>query len=82
MASENLIGVVTVTYNSESVLPDFLRCLAEQSHRDFLLFAVDNASKDNGLEILRDWGDERLRLIANENNRGVAEGNTREFVLH
>jgi GT2 family glycosyltransferase len=75
MASNDRIGVVTVTYNSAGVLPDFLRCMAAQSHRDFLLFAVDNASKDDTLRLLGEWNDERLRVIANPDNRGVAGGN-------
>jgi hypothetical protein len=75
MANEDLIGIVTVTYNSAGVLPDFLRCIAGQSYRKFLLFVVDNASSDKTLAILRDWHDERLKVVANETNHGVAEGN-------
>jgi GT2 family glycosyltransferase len=75
MAESPLIGVVTVTYNSATVLPDFLRCMAEQTYRDFLLFAVDNASKDATTQLLSECSDTRLRVIANSDNRGVAEGN-------
>lgn len=75
MANRDLIGVVTVTYNSESVLADFLSCIWQQEYREFLLFAVDNASQDHTLCILRDCKDERLRIIANQGNQGVAEGN-------
>lgn len=75
MAREDLIGVVTVTYNSAGVLPDFLRCMAEQTHRNLILFAVDNASKDDSVGILRAYTDERLRIIANPDNKGVAGGN-------
>ena len=69
------IGVVTVTYNSGQVLPDFLRCLWAQTCRNFLLLAVDNASCDSTLEVLKECSDERLIVIANPDNRGVAEGN-------
>jgi GT2 family glycosyltransferase len=75
MAREGLIGVVTVTYNSASVLLDFLRCMVEQTHQNFFLFTVDNASKDGTLRILHKCTDGRLRIIANPDNRGVAEGN-------
>lgn len=75
MAKGDLIGVVTVTYNSAAVLADFLRCVAEQTYVEFLLFAVDNASRDDTLRILRECVDGRLRIIANPDNRGVAEGN-------
>ena len=69
------IGVVTVTYNSGQVLPNFLRCLWAQTYTNFLLFAVDNASRDSTIELLKECCDERLIVIANPDNRGVAEGN-------
>jgi len=75
MANGDLIGVVTVTYNSADVLPDFLRCMAAQTHREYILFVVDNASKDHTARILRECTDERLRIVANPDNRGVAAGN-------
>jgi len=75
MVKHGRIGVVTVTYNSGTVLEDFLRCMESQTHRDFLLYVVDNASKDETLAMLRQWHDSRLRVIANEENLGVAEGN-------
>jgi len=75
MAKGDLIGVVTVTYNSGTVLQDFLRCVAQQTHRELLLYVVDNASKDETLQILSECADTRLRIIANQDNRGVAEGN-------
>lgn len=68
------IGVVTVTYNSGKVLPDFLRCLFAQTEANFLLFAVDNASTDNTIELLTACRDNRLATIANPDNRGIAEG--------
>ncbi len=69
------IGVVTVTYNSSAVLPEFLHSLEQQTHRDFRLYAVDNASRDDSLEQLRRWGDQRLFLTSNADNVGVAAGN-------
>jgi GT2 family glycosyltransferase len=74
MAKEDLIGVVTVTYNSTGVLPCFLSCMATQTHKNFLLFAVDNDSKDDSLAMLYGCGDERVRVIANPDNLGFAEG--------
>ena len=75
MARQNQIGVVTVTYNSGSVLSDFLRCMLGQTHERFILFAVDNASIDNTLQILQECSDSRLTVIANPGNDGVAKGN-------
>jgi GT2 family glycosyltransferase len=75
MVEQTLVGVVTVTFNSATVLPDFLRCMSAQSHRNFLLFAVDNASQDDTTNILRSCSDHRLKFVLNAGNLGVAEGN-------
>ncbi len=75
MALKPKIGVVTVTYNSGGVLLSFLKCVLQQTLSDFVLFAIDNASSDDTLQILKDCGDERLRIINNLDNRGVAEAN-------
>jgi GT2 family glycosyltransferase len=75
MSKSARIGIITVTYNSGSVLEDFLRSLDAQTHREFLLYAVDNASRDNTLDQLGAWGDPRLRIIANSENIGIAAGN-------
>jgi hypothetical protein len=68
------IGVVTVTYNSGRVLDPFLLSVAAQTHGNFLLYAVDNASQDDTLAQLEAWGDARLRVIPNPVNAGFAEG--------
>jgi len=72
---EGKIGVVTVTYNSEPVLQEFFDSLAIQTHKKFVLFIVDNASKDQTLAIARQPMSFPLVLIANQDNLGVAEGN-------
>ncbi len=75
MDSIQRIGVVTVTYNSAEVLPEFLASVASQSFREFILYVVDNASKDKSIEIASAFGDPRIRILANAENLGVAEGN-------
>jgi GT2 family glycosyltransferase len=75
MAEDRKVGVVTVTYNSAQVLPDFLRSLWSQTHQDFMLYAVDNASKDSTLDQLRAEPDRRLTIKPSPSNLGVAEGN-------
>ena len=69
------VGIVTVTYNSESVIPDFMASLLAQSYTNFRLFAVDNASADASIPAMRERSDHRVTLIVNPDNRGVAEGN-------
>lgn len=73
--SQHKVGVVTVTYNSANVVDEFLVSLLAQTHRDFVLFIVDNASHDDTLRRVRSCKDERVKVIANGENPGIAEGN-------
>lgn len=69
------IGVVTVTYNSAAVIDDFLDSLFAQTHGEFILYGVDNASKDDAIARIRARGDRRVVVIENRDNLGVAAGN-------
>ncbi len=69
------IGVVTVTYNSGLVLGDFISSIEGQTYQSFTIYVIDNASTDNSVLQLRGWDDDRLRVIVNERNEGVAAGN-------
>lgn len=75
------IGVVTVTYNSADVIDAFMESTLSQSHREFELFIIDNASKDQTLARLDRCADPRIHLIANDRNLGVAEGNNQGILL-
>jgi len=72
---EKKIGVVTITYNSGRVIDDFMRSLLAQTHRNFILYAVDNASSDNTVRQIAAYADSRVRLIVNDDNRGFAGAN-------
>jgi GT2 family glycosyltransferase len=69
------IGAVTVTFNSATVLDEFMESTLAQSHSNFVLYVIDNASNDGTLDVLAKYPDARVVLIANPDNRGVAEGN-------
>jgi GT2 family glycosyltransferase len=68
------IGVVTVLFNSETVLPEFFTSIESQSYTNFTVFAVDNASTDRSVAMCRERG-ATYQVIANESNLGVAAGN-------
>jgi GT2 family glycosyltransferase len=69
-----VIGVVTVTYNSADVLPDFIGSLLAQSS-PFRLYAVDNASADDSVDVIRRYDDARFVVLRQSENRGIAVGN-------
>lgn len=70
----NRIGVVTVTYNSGSVLADFLASVWKQTHEKFLLYIIDSGSTDGTADILANIGDPRVRIVKTGVNIGFAAG--------
>ena len=69
------VGVVTVTYNSARVIDGFMASILSQVHKNFQLYIIDNASADATLTALARYSDPRIKLVKNDNNLGVAEGN-------
>lgn len=74
MNESGKIGIVTVVYNSGTVLGPFLQSLAVQTYENFILYAVDSGSMDDSVAQLESWKDARLRIIRNDANIGVAAG--------
>jgi GT2 family glycosyltransferase len=67
------VGIATVLFNSGAVLPEFLQSLEAQTHRNFVVYAVDNASADDSAEKCKQAGD-RFVVTINEQNTGFAHG--------
>lgn len=72
------IGVVTVLYNSDDVLPEFFDSLSAQKDVHYRLYVIDNSAADSGSQISRDYS-ARLcidaKVVFNNANVGVARGN-------
>lgn len=75
MLDSDTIGVVTVTYNSEAVIGEFMDSMLKQLHRSWRLYIVDNSSSDDTLPRLAQYSDPRVVIIRCSVNVGVAEGN-------
>ena len=76
------VGVVTVTYNSGQVLPDFLDSMANQQDVDVRLYAIDNNSHDDSVaQLTAEARADHLTIVANDDNLGVAVGNNQGIEL-
>ena len=75
------IGLVTITYNSEDVLKDFLDSALNQTLCNFIIYIIDNNSKDSTLNILDRYQDSRIKIIKNSHNLGVAKANNQGIKL-
>jgi len=75
------IGLVTITYNSDHVLRDFLDSTLKQSFQNFIIYIIDNNSQDKTFNILEEYSDDRIVLIKNSENVGVAKANNQGIKL-
>ena len=69
------IGLVTVTYNSATVLDEFLASVRALRGVEAVLYAIDNASKDDSVRRLETDPPPGCVVIPNKDNVGVAAGN-------
>ena len=67
------ISVALPVYNGEKYLAEAIESILAQTFKDFEFIIIDDGSKDNSLNILREYEkrDHRIHLIARE-NRNVA----------
>lgn len=65
------------TYNGERFLRPAIESILEQSFRDFELIVVDDGSTDSTPRILAEWRDDRLIVLTNEQNLGIAGATNR-----
>lgn len=68
----NRVTVVMPVYNASRYIKEAVESILHQTYSDFLLLCIDDCSEDNSLEILQQIKDDRLRIVKNEVNRGIA----------
>lgn len=67
------VSIIVPVYNSSSYLESCLQSLMNQTLDEIEVFAIDDASTDNSLSILREYEKKypnRLRVLQNEQNLG------------
>jgi glycosyltransferase involved in cell wall biosynthesis len=72
-----LVSVVMATYNGEKFLRPAIASILDQTFRDFELIVVDDASTDRTESILRDFKDDRMVVLRNHRNLGIAGATNR-----
>lgn len=65
------ITALMTTYNSASHLRATMDSILAQTFTDFEFLILDDGSTDNTVDIIKQYQDERIRLIENEENKGV-----------
>ena len=69
------LAIITVTYNSASVIEPFIHALLAQNYPHWQLYLVDSASTDSTLQQIVSYADSRIRLLSQIKNIGFAAGN-------
>ena len=69
------ISVIMSAYNSEKYIEKAIESILDQSFADFEFIIVDDASKDNTLDIIESYqkSDQRIKLLRNKNNLGLTK---------
>ena len=69
-----LVSVVMASYNYERFIPETIEAILNQSFKDLELIIVDDASKDNSVEIIKAYQekDGRVRPVFHNENKGIA----------
>ncbi|MBL7866520.1 MAG: glycosyltransferase family 2 protein [Flavobacterium lindanitolerans] len=65
-------SIITPTYNREDLIARAIQSILAQTHEDFELIIVDDASTDNTIQVVESFlYDKRIKLIKSEVNGGV-----------
>src|ERR1039457_4802694 len=71
--TEPRVSVVMGAYNGERFIRTAIESILNQTFRDFELIVIDDCSTDSTPQILREFNDDKLRVVRNERNLGIAE---------
>jgi glycosyltransferase involved in cell wall biosynthesis len=70
--SAPLLSFIVLSYNYQNYIGTTIRSILDQTVQDFEIIVVDDASTDASREVVRGFGDSRIRLVVNERNLGGA----------
>jgi glycosyltransferase involved in cell wall biosynthesis len=66
------VSVVIPTYNRAHLIPRAIQSVLDQIYQDFEIIIVDDGSKDNTEEIVRNYKEERIKYIRHTRNKGAS----------
>ena len=72
MNEEPQISIVMPVYNGEKYIKKTIESILSQSYSNFELLIIDDCGNDESIKIVRSTNDKRIRIISNEQNRGIA----------
>lgn len=82
-----LISIILPVYNAEKYIERALKSLINQSYKNIEILCIDDGSKDNSYNIIKEFKDERIKLFRQENSgpakaRNVGLSNSKgEYIM-
>jgi glycosyltransferase involved in cell wall biosynthesis len=67
-----LVSIIMPNYNSARFIKETIESVLAQTYNNWELIIVDDCSTDNSLEIIREYTDNRIKLLQNQKNCGAA----------
>lgn len=69
-----MVSIILCTYNRASLLPNAIRSVRSQTHRDWELIIIDDGSTDNTKSVVREFQSKDKRIIYHfQTNKGLAK---------
>lgn len=69
---DNMVSIVMPSYNTGKYIKQSIESVLNQSYKNWELLIVDDCSTDNTHDVLKEFCDERIRVIVNDINSGAA----------
>ena len=66
------VSIIIPTYNRAHFLGEAIQSVLDQTYQDFEIIVIDDASTDNTEELVKSFGDERIRYIRLKENSGAS----------
>lgn len=71
--STSLISVLLPVYNCQEYIYEAVQSILNQTYSNFELIIIDDCSTDNTVKIIKEFNDERIRLVVKEKNSGYTD---------
>ena len=65
------VSVIITVYNIEPYIKECMDSVLGQTHRDIEVVVVDDCSPDGSMEMVKSYGDERIKIISHTENMGA-----------
>jgi succinoglycan biosynthesis protein ExoO len=77
----NKVSIIIPAYNTENFIKRCIDSVLNQSYQNFEIIIVDDCSTDNGMDIVRQFEDPRIRVYLNKKNCGPSFSRNRGIRL-